>query len=91
MIQPCLAALALLAGAGCLYLAAPHQALVAAPLNRRALATGGGIALAVALVLLLSIMGPLTAVFTWTVGLMLVLSVAPVVIRWLRFRNEGAP
>lgn len=87
MILSLVAALALLTGATCLYLAAPHQVLTRRPVNRRALGIGGGIALVASIALLLAVMGPATAVFTWTVGLMMLWSIAPVVIRWLRFRQ----
>lgn len=83
------AALALLGGALCLYLAAPHQALLTGVVRApRWLRAGGGTLLAAALVLLLTVQGPATAVFTWATGAMLVWSVVPVVIRWWRFRRE---
>jgi hypothetical protein len=88
MLVAWLAALALLIGAGCLYLASPHQAVSTSPVNGRALRLAGTAALLAALVLLLSRMGPATAVFTWTVGLMLLWSLPPIGLRWLRFRKE---
>jgi hypothetical protein len=90
MILAWFAALALLIGTGCLYLAAPHQVLTSAPANPRALKIGGAVALIVALMLLAGVMGTATAVFSWTVGLMLLWSIPPVVIRWLKFRKENA-
>ena len=88
MIVAWLAALLLVVGASWLYLAAPHQIVLKAPVNGRALRLGGIAALTASLVLLLTQMGLATAVFTWTVGLMLLWSVPPIVIRWLRFRKE---
>lgn len=88
MIIAWLAALVLLTGAACFYLAAPHQIVLKPPVNIRALRIAGGAALVASLVLLLTQMGSATAVFTWTVGLMLLWSVPPIVIRWLRFRKE---
>jgi len=90
MILAWLATLALIAGAGCIYLAAPHQTLIAPPANSRILRLAGFFGLATALILLLLFMGPATAIFTWTVGMMLLWSVPPIVIRWLRFRRERA-
>lgn len=90
MILAWLATFALTIGAGCFYLAAPHQALVAVPVSGRALRLAGMIGLVVALGLLLMLMGPATAIFTWTVGLMFLWSVPPVVLRWLRYRKENA-
>ncbi len=89
MIAAWAAALALLAGALCLYLAAPHQALLMGVVRvRRWLRATGGVLLTVALLLLLTMQGPATAVFTWATGAMLVWSVVPVAIRWWRFRRE---
>lgn len=89
MIAAWSAALTLVAGALCLYGAAPHQALIAGPVPRRMLRGAGGVLLAVALALLLTLQGPATAVFTWATGAMLVWSVAPVAIRWWRFRAQA--
>jgi hypothetical protein len=89
MILAVLAALLLAAGAAALYIAAPHQSLTVAKAGRTAVYAGMG-ALAGALVVLLSLMGPAAAVFTWTTGLMLLWSVPPVLIRWLRYRRESA-
>lgn len=85
-----LAALALILGAGCFYVAAPHQTLITPPANSRTLRLVGLFGLAIALILLLLFMGPATAVFTWMVGMMLLWSIPPIVIRWLRFRRENA-
>lgn len=88
MIVAWLATFALLIGAGCLYLASPNQMARKSPVNRRILRLVGIVALMASLALLLTQMGSATAVFTWTVGLMLLWTVPPVVIRWLRFRKE---
>ena len=84
-------AFATLAGALCLYLAAPNQALLAGHVRRRRLWAWLGVAsLIVALLLLRAAMGSATAVFTWATGAMLVWSVVPVAARWWRFRGEAA-
>lgn len=85
-----LAALALLIGTTCLYVATPHQALFRAALPRKPLIITGCVTLAISLALLLGQMGSATAVFTWMTGLMFLWSVPPVVIRWLRYRRETA-
>ena len=90
MIMAWLAAFALMIGAGSLYLASPNQMAMTLPVNRETLRIIGIVVLAAALVLLLAQMGPATAVFTWTVGLMLLWSVPPIIIGWLRFRREKA-
>ena len=76
-------------GALCLYAAAPHQVLTTRRLNAKALRLAGAVALVAALVLLLLLMGPAAAVFTWITGMMLLWSVPPVVLRWARFRKEN--
>lgn len=88
MIKAILAIALLIFGASALYLAAPHQQLlrVAAP---RSLALAGGLAIIVALIILLSIMGPATAVFTIFIALMFLWSIPPVVIAWIRFKQKG--
>lgn len=90
MILACLAAIALMIGASGLYLRSPNRALW----NDRApgamtLALGWG-GLVLALALLLAVMGPATAVFTWTTGLMFLWSLPPVAVRWLAYRRESA-
>jgi hypothetical protein len=35
------------------------------------------------------LMGPATAVFTWMTGLMLLWTIPPVVVGWLRHRQGG--
>ncbi|WP_343525484.1 hypothetical protein [Sphingomonas sp.] len=90
MIVGWCAALATIGGALCLYASAPHQVLVrhdvAGPLCR----VVGALLLLTALVLLLTVQGPATAVFTWATGAMLVWSIVPAVVRWWRFRREAA-
>ncbi|WP_332786795.1 hypothetical protein [Sphingomonas sp. PB1R3] len=49
----------------------------------------GALLLLIALVLLLTIEGPATAVFTWATGTMLVWSIVPAIVRWWRFRREA--
>lgn len=90
MIPALIAAIAGVIGATCLYLAAPYQALLDHAPDGKILRIAGICGLVIALVLLLTVMGPATAVFTWTIGLMLLWTVAPVAIRWLKFRKENA-
>jgi len=90
MILAWLAALALVAGTTCLYTATPHQALLTGPARGPVQRWIGFVCLTSSLVLLLLVMGPATAVFTWTVGAMLMWSVPPIVVRWLRYRKENA-
>ena len=85
-----LAAALLLGGAAALYLAVPNQALIADRAGRPAIWVGL-VALVGALVLLLSLMGPATAVFTWLTGLMLLWSLPPLAIGWLRYRDREKP
>lgn len=82
-----LAVILLVGGAACLYLAAPHQRLLPAPLPRSA-ALAGVLGLFAALATLLALMGPATAVFAWTAGLMMAWTLLPIVIGWLRYRKE---
>ena len=84
-----LAALLLTGGAAGLYLATPHQRLLARPFDAPGLRFGGALCAFGALVLLLMRMGPATAVFTWMTGLMLAWTIPPVVIGWLRHRKGG--
>lgn len=85
-----LAVAALVAGATCLYLRSPNRALAKGLAPGPALTAVGAVALAVALALLLAVMGPAAAVFTWLTGLMLLWTVSPIVIRWLAYRRETA-
>lgn len=74
------AGLALLAGtAGALlvYLGAPNQRALAKPLPFRAAMIAGGLAIALSLTLLLSVMGIATAIFALVVILMLIWTLAP--------------
>ena len=87
LLAAALAALLLIGGALCLYLTTPHQRLLAAPLSTRAAPIIGWLCLAAALAILLGVMGPGTAVFTWTIGLMMVWTIPPVVVGWLRYRT----
>lgn len=82
-----LAALLLIGGAIGLYLVAPHQRLLARPLATAWSKPAAMVCAACALVILLTLMGPATAVFTWMTGLMLVWTIPPVVIGWLRHRK----
>lgn len=88
MIEAICAIALLIFGTSALYLAAPHQQLrrVAAP---RILGLSGGLAIIAALIILLTIMGPATAVFTTVIALMFLWSVPPVVIAWIRFKQKG--
>lgn len=81
---------ALLIGGGvCLYLTTSYQRLLSAPLPLRTARVAGWLGLAAALAILLSLMGPATAIFTWTVGLMMAWTIPPVAIGWLRYRREA--
>jgi hypothetical protein len=82
--------LLLAAGATSLYLATAHQRLLARPPATPVLRVAGFGSLAAALAALLMLMGPATAVFTWTIGVMLAWTLPPVVIGWLRYRKEGS-
>lgn len=86
-----LSALLLIGGATCLYLITPHQRLLATPPSARVALVAGLACLVGALAILLGSMGPATAVFTWTVGLMTAWTIFPVVIGWLRHRKETRP
>ncbi len=90
MIAVILAAVLLTAGALALYLCAPHQRLLSAPARKPAAWIGAAL-LAAALALLLTMMGPATAVFTWMTALALLWTIPPVVIGWLRFRRSARP
>lgn len=90
MIPALFAAIAVVTGTTCLYLAAPHQALLARVPDTRILLLAGIAGLAAALGLLLTLMGSATAVFTWVVAMMVLWTVPPIVIRWIRFRRENA-
>lgn len=85
-----LAVALLIAGGGCLYLTTTHQRLLAAPLPLSARAAGW-VCLLAALAILLTFMGPATAVFTWTIGLMMAWTIPPIAIGWLRYRKETRP
>jgi len=86
MTAAAIAMMMLVAGTTLLYLATPHQALRASPLGRWA-SRAGLAALAVALILLLRVMGPATAVFAWTTGLMLLWTIPPLAIAFARRRT----
>jgi membrane protein implicated in regulation of membrane protease activity len=75
-----------LTGAICCYLASPNQRWLKAPVRR--LAWVGGAAILMALALLLQWAGPATAIFIVVTLAMLILTVAPVVIAWVR-RPKG--
>ena len=85
MMAP-LAAILTLARATLLYLAAPHQKLARHSGGKPAAITGA-VLLAAALVALLHLLGPATAVFAWATGTMLVWSIVPLAAAWWR----GAP
>ncbi|RYE70320.1 MAG: hypothetical protein EOP17_01090 [Rhizobiaceae bacterium] len=87
MILALLAAALLVGGATVLYLAAPNQSLTRQKAGPP-VAYAGVAALVGALVVLLSLMGPATAVFTWMTGIMLLWTVPPLAIGWLRHRRE---
>lgn len=89
MIAAWCAALATVGGALSLYAGMPHQALVRHDIYRRPCRMAGALLLPIALVLLLTIEGPATAVFTWATGAMLMWSIVPAIVRWWRFRREA--
>src|SRR3546814_12329160 len=88
VLAAALAVLLLVGGAAGLYLTTSNQRLVAAPLPSRTARVAGLASLFAALALLLGLMGPATAIFTWMIGLMLAWTIPPVVIGWLRHRKE---
>ncbi len=85
-----LAAISLTVGAACLYLRSPNQPLTKGDVPKGPMLILGLGGLAISLALLLQVMGSATAVFTWSIGLMLLWTVPPIVIRWLYFRRENA-
>lgn len=86
-----LAGTLLTGGAICLYASTPHQRLLATRLAPRPARAAGFACLAAALAMLLALMGPATAVFTWTIGLMTAWTILPVAVGWLRHRKETRP
>lgn len=90
-LQAAFAGALLLGGALCLYAGTPHQRLLAARPASRRVRVAGGACLAAALALLLARMGPATAVFTWTIGLMTAWTILPIAIGWLRHRRQARP
>jgi len=86
-----LAGALLLGGAVSLYLSTPNQRLLARRPARRAMQAIAGLSLTAALAILLALMGPATAVFTWTIGLMLAWTILPVAIGWRHHRKGTRP
>lgn len=86
-VLPLAAAALLIVGAAALYATMVHQRLLSSPLPRRARAAAS-VALVGALALLLALMGPATAVFTWVIGLMAIWTLLPLATGWLRYRRE---
>ncbi|WP_337185624.1 hypothetical protein [Phenylobacterium sp.] len=82
------AAALIFAGSLTLYLATPAQKAVARPLGRPWMVSGW-VELALGLGVLLTILGPATAVFTWMTGAMLVWSVVPLGVAWWRGPPKG--
>src|SRR3546814_9801782 len=68
VLAAALAVLLLVGGAAGLYLTTSNQRLVAAPLPSRTARVAGLASLFAALALLLGLMGPATAIFTWMIG-----------------------
>lgn len=87
MIGAIPAVVLLICGATLLYMAAPNQSLTRSKVSRP-IAFIGAIALVAALVLLFTIMGSAAAIFTWVTALMLLWTVPPIVIGWLRWRGH---
>lgn len=83
------AAVLIVLGAGLLYLASPNQRLYAAALPLRLLALTGMLLLLVALLLLLQFSGSATSVFILLTGVMLMWTVPPMVIGYLRHKRGG--
>ena len=90
MIVAWCAAFATIGGALSVYASTPHQALVRPRADSRPYRMAGALLLLTALVLLLTIEGPATAIFTWATGIMLVWSIMPAIVRWWRFRQGVA-
>lgn len=90
MIAAWCAAFATVGGALSFYVGTPHQALVRHGAGSRPYRMTGSLLLLIALVLLLTMQGPATAVFTWATGAMLVWSIVPAIVRWWRFHHEAA-
>lgn len=88
MIPAIVAAILLIVGSFAVYLASPHQKLRPSPAPHGA-AIMGAVAIAAALIILLTIMGPATAVFAIFIGLMFMWSIPPVAIAWFRYRQGG--
>ena len=90
MIPAFIAAVLLILGSLAAYLASPHQQLrpASAP---RGFAILAAIAILAALIILLTFMGPATAVFATFIGLMVLWSILPVVIAWVRYTQNGKP
>lgn len=80
------ALLAALAGCSAIYLASPHQRLRAKPVPAKAARASGGLLLLASLVGFLSGMQATTAVFTFTVCVMLVFVLLPYLAVLLSFR-----
>lgn len=88
LLAAMLAITLLAGGAACLYVATPNQRLLARSPAPRFLRIVGLVCLVCALAVLLGLMGPATAVFTWMTGLMLAWTIPPVVVGWLRYRKR---
>ena len=84
------AAVAMIVAAAAFYLASPHQKLIGRTMPRRLLAGAGLVFSAAALVLLLQLAGPATSVFILLTGLMLLWTVPPLLIAYLRARREAS-
>lgn len=80
-----------LIGATLVYLATPHQKLMRNVACKRAFAATGAAMLFAAALLLMRVMGSATAVFTVIVVAMLLWSLPPLLIGWLRHRAGARP
>ena len=89
MIFALFGALAMLLGAGVLYLASPHQCATSKPLPARALRWAGWVALVAGQALLLTWAGPATALFIGFTLAMTVWSIVPLAAAW-RISRQGA-
>ncbi|WP_404478980.1 hypothetical protein [Novosphingobium sp. BL-52-GroH] len=82
-------ALLVMAGALMVFLSSPNQSLTGAAFPRRACGFGGGAAMLAGQGVLLGWAGPATAVFIALTAASLVWSVVPLIVLWLRMRQEA--
>lgn len=83
--------LCIIVGAALIYLATPHQKLARRVMAKPLLLTAGSMLVAIAAYLLMTIMGAATAIFTVIIVIMLLWSLPPLLIAWLRHRMDAQP